>query len=57
MQHTPEPVRSPEGEPLDLGKGYKPEDAGPQIAQEGTAVSLGGSYAPSRGAARPPQQE
>ena len=48
MQHTPEPVRSPEGEALGLGRGYKPEDRGPQIAQEGTAVSLGGSYAPSR---------
>ena len=48
MQHTPHPVRSPDGQALDLGKGYNPSDPGPQIAHEGTAVSLGGSYAPSR---------
>ena len=39
---------TPEGQPLNLGRGYKPEGVGPQIAQEGAPVSLGGSYAPSR---------
>ena len=48
VAEEPEEVLTPEGQPLSLGRGYKPEGVGPQIAQEGAAVTLGGSYAPSR---------
>ena len=47
MQHTPEPVLSPEGDPLSLGRGYQPASTGPQIAHEGSALSLGEAYRPS----------
>ena len=48
VPEEPEDVLTPEGQPLDLGRGYTPSDPGPQIAHGGTAVSLGGSYTPSR---------
>ena len=48
VPEEPEELTSPEGQPLDRGRGYRAQPTGPQIAHEGSAVSLGEAYTPSR---------